>query len=87
MVNIIGQLQIIHLLSVLCFNATVQTKTQTHFFSGDFLGDSVFSSPFFLLSDLLLRRRRNDSLSDFLKDLRLDIALSPVPVRSARRTL
>lgn len=34
-------------------------------------------------SDLLLLSRRNDSLSDFLNDLRRDIVLSPIPVRSA----
>jgi len=36
--------------------------------------------------DRLPRRRRNDSRRDFLKDLRRDIALSPVPVRSGNKS-
>lgn len=35
-----------------------------------------------LLVDLPFRRRRKDSRSDFLKDLRRDIGVSPAPERS-----
>lgn len=37
--------------------------------------------------DLPLRRRRKDSLSDFLKDFRREIGVSPAPVRSKRNKI
>jgi len=38
------------------------------------------------LADLPLRKRRNDSLNDFLNDLRREIGASPAPDRSGTLT-
>ena len=48
------------------------------------VGEVVFWAPLLsvCLVDLPLRKRRNDSLNDFLKDLRREIGASPAPDRS-----
>jgi hypothetical protein len=52
------------------------------------VGEVVFWAPLLsvCLADLPLRRRRNDSLNDFLNDLRREIGASPAPERSGKLT-
>jgi hypothetical protein len=52
------------------------------------VGEVVFWAPLLsvCLADLPLRKRRNDSLNDFLNDLRREIGASPAPDRSETLT-
>ena len=52
------------------------------------VGEVVFWAPLLsgCLADLPLRKRRNDSLKDFLNDLRREIGASPAPDRSGTLT-
>lgn len=52
------------------------------------VGEVVFWAPLLsmCLADLPLRKRRNDSLNDFLNDLRREIGASPAPDRSGTLT-
>lgn len=49
-----------------------------------FFSSLAFSSAAFLLSERLLRNRRKDSLSDFLKLFLLEMGVSDVPVKSLK---